>query len=251
MNFSNCKLAKTRYSGINGKKIAVYYNNNEIYMLKFNMVYQEYLGCKIYESVGIPTQEVILGEYRGKPVVACKDFRKYSEELCDFISIKNTVLDVGYNNFELDEILETIRKQRLIDIELLENRFWDMFIIDALIDNCNRHCGDWGIVVDRSNWEVRLAPVYDCGSSFTYNGYSRMKINNKSIKYSEFILSLDYDGCNEALKRIVPKIDLDYINSIIDNMPIDNKQIYKELLKNRKENILDCVLLKLQLNQIP
>ena len=78
-----------------------------------------------------------------------------------------------------------------------------------------------------------------------------MKINNKSIKYSEFILSLDYDGCNEALKRIVPKIDLDYINSIIDNMPIDNKQIYKNLLKNRKENILDCALSKLQLNQIP
>lgn len=41
------------------------------------------------------------------------------------------------------------------------------------------------------------------------------------------------------------------MNLILNNMPIDNKQIYKELLKNRKENILDCVLLKLQLNQIP
>lgn len=41
------------------------------------------------------------------------------------------------------------------------------------------------------------------------------------------------------------------MNLILNNTPIDNKQIYKELLKNRKENILDCVLLKLQLNQIP
>ena len=70
---------------------------------------------------------------------------------------------------------------------------------------------------------------------------STLKRNGKKINYFYFISSLRNEECNKALKRIVPKINLEYINSIIDGMPVTDlqKQFYKIILKSRKEKILD------------
>ena len=49
----------------------------------------EYLGSHIYEIVGIPTHQTILGYYNEKLVVGCKDFLSNTEEIIDFNAIKN------------------------------------------------------------------------------------------------------------------------------------------------------------------
>jgi len=36
----------------------------------------EYLGSKIYEALGIPVHETVLGIRKNKVVVACRDFTK-------------------------------------------------------------------------------------------------------------------------------------------------------------------------------
>ena len=45
---------------------------------KQNCCISEYIGCKVFESVGIPVQETVIGTYtskgKEKVVVACKDF---------------------------------------------------------------------------------------------------------------------------------------------------------------------------------
>ncbi len=77
---------------------------------------------------------------------------------------------------------------------------------------------------------------------------SSIKINNKKINYFDFINSLENDDCNNALKRISLKINLEKINQIIDETPyIDDlqKNFYKTILKERKEKILDSSLAKL------
>jgi len=58
----------------------------------------EYLACKIFRSIGINTQETILGTYtdkRGKEkiVVACKDFTADGKKLMEFAHLKNTCVD--------------------------------------------------------------------------------------------------------------------------------------------------------------
>lgn len=92
IDFTNSIKKNKAYAGVNGSKIAVVYNGEQ-YMLKFppfptinkgisytNSCISEYIGCKIFESVGIPVQETILGTYtnngKTKIVVACKDFTK-------------------------------------------------------------------------------------------------------------------------------------------------------------------------------
>ena len=80
--------------------------------------------------------------------------------------MKNQVIDSERNGYgtELDDILFSIHEQPAIDPKELEERFWDMFIVDALIGNWDRHNGNWGVLYDTVRDMVALAPVFDCGS---------------------------------------------------------------------------------------
>ena len=129
------------------------------------------LVVRFFESVGIPVQETILGTYtsngKTKIVVACKDFTKPGITIQDFASLKNRIIDSERNGYGIDlaDILSTIEAQTSIDSELLKTRFWDTFIVDALIGNWDRHNGNWGFLYNANTDEVSLAPVFDCGSS--------------------------------------------------------------------------------------
>ena len=255
IDFTNLKQRKKTYAGANGNKISVIYEGEQ-YMLKFpayakrnkdmsytNGCFSEYLGCQIYESIGIPVQKTILGIFQVKGnekiVVACKDFTEPGVTLQDFASLKNRMIDSerqGYGT-ELSDILQTIVEQQLLDRDMLMERFWDMFIVDALIGNWDRHNGNWGFLYDDRNDEISLAPVYDCGSCLFPQAdekimnqvlsdrkqldfrifdipLSAINMEGKKIRYFDFISSLSNNGCNMALKRITPKIDMSKIRNI-------------------------------------
>ena len=289
VDFTNCERLNKSYSGANGKKICIVYNDQR-YMLKFNapaklnkdMKYanscvSEYLGCHIFDSIGISVQETILGRYNAgdkeRLVVACKDFTSPGIILQDFASLKNQIIDSERNGYgtELADIEETLVNQTVLPVEEIQKRFWDVFIVDALVGNWDRHNGNWGILYNEVDNTSKLAPVFDCGSSMypqagkneiekVFNNVSELHtrvynrpqsaitINNKRINYFDFISSLENQYCNDALRRIVPKINLDIINKIIDETPIIDdfqKQFYKLMLKERKNIILDKSLEKL------
>lgn len=149
------------------------FNNSLSYM---NNQFSEYVGCHIFESVGIPVQKTYLGKHNcnGKEVivVACRDFQNdgirlypmkyihmtYSHSRDIFSSRRgnrnNTIRKVydlihGLNDPELE--IETIR------------RFWTVFAIDYLIANQDRHLEDWGMAKTVDGTRIP-APVYDCGS---------------------------------------------------------------------------------------
>lgn len=287
IDFTNCPILNKTYNGTNGSKISIIYND-EIYMLKFPAIpsinkkmnhsnISEYIGCHVFESIGIPTQKTLLGTYykngKQKIVVACKDFTTNGLVLQDFASLKNSIVDSAHNGYgtELDDILKTLTEQQAIDSQLLNNRFWDMFIIDALIGNWDRHNGDWGFLYNIKTDKILLAPIYDCGSCLFpqldeemmkdvlnkraeieirifEKPLSSIKINGKKIKYFDFISSLQNEDCNKALKRIVPKINLERIYKIIDKTPFISdlqKEFYNTILMERKTKILDFSYQKL------
>ncbi len=289
IDFTNMPKRNKAYSGANGSKISVVYDG-ETYMIKFpaganrndrlsysNSCFSEYIGCHIFEIIGLPVQKTLLGTYevngQEKIVVACKDFTKVGAVLQDFASLKNQIIDSersGYGT-ELDDILHTIEVQSAIDSSLLAKRFWDMFIVDALIGNWDRHNGNWGFLYDTVTDEIELAPVYDCGSSLYPQADEKMMravltdknelniriferptsaivIEDKRIRYFDFISSLQYEGCNLALKRILPKIDMNEIRAMIDDVPFLNdlqRQFYITMLSERKSRILDYSYQKL------
>lgn len=290
IDFTNLPIRNKTYAGANGSKISVVYND-ELYMLKFpaipginkNMSYangciSEYIGCHIFESIGIPVQKTLLGTYtinqKEKIVVACKDFTVGGFVLQDFASLKNTIIDSTHNGYgtELSDIVKTLDEQTAIDPQVLSNWFWDMFIVDALIGNWDRHNGNWGFLYNSDTDDISLAPIYDCGSCLFPQAdeeimrrtlsnqeeleiriferpLSGIKIDGQKIQYFNFISSLKNKECNKALKRIVPKIDLNKIYSIVDDTPFISelqKEFYKTMLRERKERILDYSIKKLR-----
>ena len=204
---------------------------------------------------------------KSKVVVAYKDFTFPGKQIQDFASLKNQVITSQHGGYgtELSDVLYAIEDQNSIDTRVLTERFWDMFIVDALIGNWDRHNGNWGFLYDEATDTQALAPVFDCGSSMypqanekimtavlsdknelNYRIYehptSALQINGKRIKYFDYIVSLENKDCNSALKRIMPRIDIKAMCNMINEIPCINelqKRFYTTLLTKRKEKILE------------
>ena len=134
--------------------------------------------------------------------------------------------------------------------------------------NSGRHNGNWGFLYDTVTDKMELAPVYDCGSSLfpqadekimemvlknaqelNYRIFeiptSAILLEGKKIKYFDFISSLQNRDCNQALARIVPRIDMEKIKTIIEETPFLSdlqKNFYFTVLRERKKRILDFSL---------
>lgn len=284
IDFTECKrIFGKAYNGANGKKIAVEYNGNQ-YMLKFppsakekptelsytNSCISEHVASSIFNMIGIPAQQTLLGTFnvngKEKLVCACRDFTEHGKILYDFCSIKNSVIDSEHNGSgtELADILETIEKQQFVNPTVLLEHFWNVFIIDALLGNFDRHNGNWGFIVDAASQTAELAPIYDCGSCLLPQADERVmhnimedegelnariyqfptsaiKQNGKKINYYDFFVAAEYKECNEALLRIVPKIDIETIRAFVDTVPYISelqKEFYKTYIYARYKSII-------------
>lgn len=287
INFTNCITKNKGFGGANGKKISIEYDG-ELYMLKFpttgkinkdmhytNGCISEYIGCHIFNEIGIKAQETLLGIYETetssgknvKMVVACKDFTNIGIIAQDFASLKNRIIDSERNGYgkELSDILYTIEEQTSYPVQELMEYFWNVFIIDALIGNWDRHNGNWGFLYHQQTDKIEISPIYDCGSSLypqadetimksVLNNENEMKrrvferptssieINGERINYYNFLYSCEYEECNRALIRIFPRINLDKINQIIEQtegISELHKTFLKTMLKKRYELILE------------
>ena len=279
IDFTSLPLKKKSYGGANGNKLSIQYND-ELYMLKLpahathnkNLSYSnsctsEYLGSHIFNMLGFDAQETILGKFVYNNIervsVACKDFEKGGFVLKDFASVKNQIIDSKSNGYgtDLDDILETIAKQQLIDNVVLSNYFWDMFAIDALIGNWDRHNGNWGFLYNQETDEIKMAPIFDCGSCLypqideslmekclQEKSELEMRIydfptsaifkNNRRINYYSFIKAHEYKECDKAIEKIAKRIDIDAISGLIDDVCCISdihKQFLKTIIQKRQE----------------
>ena len=280
----NCRVIPGRaYNGANGSKIAVDYNN-EVYMLKFppsgvgkptelsytNSCISEHIASSIFNLLGIRAQETMLGIYvvkgKTKTVCACKDFTASGKRLFDFCSMKNTILDSDSNGSgtELEDIMDTIDKQQYIAPNVLREHFWNVFVVDALLGNFDRHNGNWGFLYDDDKNKAEIAPVYDYGSCLLPQADDKImknvltnsselhariyefptsviKWNGRKINYYDFLSHAQNRDCNSALKRIVPRIDMGIIEQFINQVEgISDlqKDFYKQYLNGRYDLII-------------
>ena len=250
---------------IDGHRYIVKFQKNSEVGLTYNYV-SEYLGSHIFQSIGILVQETFLGTYDGKNVVVMKNFLEPEDALVAFNGVGESSLERDKELYQYTyEDITAMLMENMKSTNVAETieRFWDMFIVDALIGNFDRHGGNWGFI-KRDN-KYRIAPVYDNGSSLypklntdekiaealasqeeidkrIYQfPTSHIKVKNKKSSYFEVISSLQFEACNDALKRIVPRIDLERINRIIDEIEGISelrKQFYKTMLQQRYEKIL-------------
>lgn len=216
--------------------------------------------------MGFDVQNTILGKYVYKEnaiiVCGCEDFTDEDNILYEF---ENLVLSTNPNKkieTDLEDIIEVIKENKTINTEETISKFWDMFVIDAIIGNTDRHNGNWGFILNKKTNIIKFSPIYDCGSCLNpllddieiekineteikylaTNCYSCIKENNEKINYMLYIKNIKNNELNKAICRMFKKIDINKINVFIDeieNMSIIRKNFYKKLIEIRYKIIKD------------
>lgn len=244
--------------------IMKYQKNSEIGLI-YNHI-SEYLGSHVFEILGIPVQETFLGTYNGANVVLMKNFCRAGERLVHFNDVGESTLEQDkemyqYSYEDIQQML--IDNSKSTNVQETIDHFWDMFIVDALNGNFDRHGGNWGFI--KKNNRYTIAPVYDNGSSmfprlntddalraildspeeiekriFRFPT-SHIKLNGRKSSYYEVISSLKYKECNAALRRIVPRIELEKIDQLIESIEgisDTRKRFYQTMYRERYRRIL-------------
>jgi len=281
INFNEGEEKLNKFLGSEKKTTILY--NDEFYMLKYpdpvrdrklrdvlsykNNQFSEHIGSNIFRACGIEAQETALGYFtdltgKEKLVVGCKDFTQDGGTLYELSKLANqTTVSDEILGATIENVYLIINTSSLLtDKSSIINGFWDMFVIDALIGNSDRHFGNWGIL--EYGGEVRLAPVYDCGSSLgallddddmdlymrtdstfkqkEFNLTSCYHMDCKRIFYHEIFRGPPNDLAN-AILRIVPQIDMDRVRGIVESTPQisdTRKEYLKRALAMRYEQIL-------------
>lgn len=277
INFTKATEEFNNYKGSEKKKTLIL--DGKKYLVKFpdpireknrnisyiNNSFSEYIGSNIFKMAGFETQNTILGiyEYNGKEkiVCACEDFTDNTHVLYEFENLALSTNPDKKIETELSDIMEVLEESKnLINPKEIKQKFWDMFLIDALIGNTDRHNGNWGFILNKETGRINFSPIYDCGSclnpmiedekievidktelkNLAINTYSCLKENGKKINYMSYINDMISSECNEAIIRIFNNIKIDEINAFIDEIECISKarkDFYKVLINKRFEII--------------
>lgn len=274
IDFDACPRSGAFYGGRAGRKVGVIYGGVP-WILKFprpgrdhsgshvpsytSSPVSEWLGSHIYESLGIPAHETLLGYREGHVVCACRDFTCPDRKLYEFSQLKTEMSD-DQTGFEgspsdgsvlwLSDVLATISQLDILrETPGVRDRFWDMFVIDALIKNPERDNGNWGLL-GLPDGSYELAPVYDNGSclfSKRTDGVAGRRLSDEAaieqdaIKttiscyviadpktgephhvhpFSYMMTSAD-PGLMAAVARVASRVDLAEVGRLIDSVPTE------------------------------
>ncbi|MBQ4563558.1 MAG: HipA domain-containing protein, partial [Lachnospiraceae bacterium] len=272
-DYSNCPDGSRFYSGaerkkailISGKPYFIKFQKNSREGLRFNHI-SEFIGSHIFAMLGIETQETGLGVYRGENVVVIRDFLEDGEVFVPFNGVGDSSLEQDKEKYQYtyEDIMDLLRENmKLTNACQTVELFWDMFIVDAMIANFDRHGSNWGFI--KKNNEYRISPIFDNGSSLfpqlntdekieavmrdqseidrrIYQfPTSQVKYKGKKSSYYGIIAGLEFEECNRALARITERVDLQKINQLIDSVEGISeirRSFYKMILQQRYEKIL-------------
>ena len=272
-DYSYCQASNISYSGSEKKQGIIFADSNWMMKFRKNNNYgettndiSEYIGSRIFSLLGFDAQQVLLGIYQNEKVVLCKDFMT-GRNFTPFNEVGESSLDhqKGDFSYSYDGIEEQIKaNKKITDKEYALSLFWDTYIVDALIANKDRHGKNWGYMKKDNKYSP--APIFDNGDSlfagfndveelkyaledeeemneYVFNSpRSVVKNNNGLNDYYSVISSKEYPRCNEAVRRMTPKIkrNLSKILALFDDADLEDtkKEFLKRVIKLRFERII-------------
>lgn len=225
----------------------------------------EYIASKIGKKLGFNTAEVELARYKSTIGTISKNFRVEKKKLYKNKDLFATRFEnfnrYSLHNYELPYIFDILSAYNI------EKEFIDIPVFDLLIANNDRHCDNWG-VLNTPN-EIKLAPLYDHGSSLGFNetdnkksqmlkdnrmlhgfcnrGKSSIGLPNekkpkhfKLLEYIEQRLPTDLEISLNKINSLNEDMIQHILNNISDNvMSSLNKDWIFKLLMYRKQWILE------------
>lgn len=303
IDFTNCELStrNLEYGGRAGEKKGILYNG-EFWFLKFpkstvgmNKVngisyvtspISEYIGSHIYEILGYDVHKTLLGVCydgkRNKVICACKDFINddKNELLINYTSLRNDTNPIvmerndeeGMSASNINEIIFQLNNNTILsEIDNAKQRFWDVVVIDALINNNDRNEDNWGVIKFKKENKYIMAPIYDCGNSFygktseeriveilsdqdklrssSLNGITAYEDDDDNRIRLIDIMKIDNEDLKESIVRVANNISehFDEIVNFINNIPCIYEGI-EIISENRKKYYIETI--KLRFNEL-
>ena len=274
IDFSKYPTTNTYYGGTE-RKFGVNIDGFE-YMIKFQKQtnfgakrfnhISEYLGSHIFNMLELNAQETYLGLYNGEQVVACKNFIIDGYQFVPFNDVGESTLEQDKETYQYSyqDIMQMLADNvKLTNVKETIDMFWNIYVVDALLGNFDRHGSNWGFL--KKNGRYSLTPIFDNGSCLfpqltdddTINKImnseeltnervykfptSQVLLNDKKSSYYEIIDSLQFKECNKAVIRVCQKYSQNNIDNLIDSTPFltnTHKEFYKYIIKQRYEKIL-------------
>lgn len=285
MDYSQYPKNQKFYSG-SEEKIGISIGSTD-YILKFqkpsetgllNNTICEYIGCHVFQMLGMNVQRTFLGTYEGRNVVALEDFITAGQQFVPFNEVGDSSLEHDRETYQYSyaDVMRMLQENtKLTKIPETINQFWRIYIIDALLGNFDRHGANWGFIKESNRYT--LAPVFDNGSCLFPRIHtdeacleilrdehevnkrvflfptSQIKLDNMKSSYFEVIHSLQFPECNTALLDIVCKMDMQRIAIFIDSIEQISeiqKRFYRTILQVRFEKILEASYKKLRVETV-
>lgn len=153
----------------------------------------------------------------------------------------------------------------LQDISGVQEHFWNMFVIDALIGNTDRNNSNWGII-SRKDGTKEIAPVYDNGNCLNSKWDDKkmqivmtdadkmeaeaykarrciFELQGRRVNPYHIMEKMEYQECSDAIQRLTPKIGscMSKIRAMVEEIPIISKvqkQFFTRMIEYRYENVL-------------
>lgn len=207
--------------------------------------FNEVLASEICKRLGFNHVEYTLDIYKGVVVSKCPCFITKDTEFVTCSQIKNDM--ERYDNIkDYEEYINVLESNGITNArEELEN----MYILDFLIMNEDRHLNNFGIIrdVNTLKW-IGVAPIFDNGQSLNIEYYDEdeMHVSGEGRLFYEI---LPFDEIIKVVKNF-KRIDIDALDGVVNWFDcLLHKYQYLTKFSDNRINKL-CILLNRQINRL-
>ena len=207
--------------------------------------FNEVLASEICNRLGFDHVEYTLDTYKDTVVSKCPCFITKDTELITCHQIRNN-MDRYDSTKDYEEYIKILETHGIVDARIqMEN----MFILDFLIMNEDRHLNNFGIIrdVNTLKW-LKCAPIFDNGQSLNtlYYDENELHINGEGRFFYEV---KPFDEIIKIVKNL-KRIDIDKLNDLPEWF--DNLLHQYQNLTNFSDTRINklCIILNRQINKI-
>ena len=200
--------------------------------------YSEYYATQVAKAMGINAISYNLSKWKGELCSVCEIFtsKDYS-----FLPVGRIVKTGGMS--AVKDFYEKLGEEYV-------NALYDMFVLDALICNTDRHYGNFGFLVNnKTNIIESPAPLFDHGNSlFNFAGRDDLESYDNLKKYADTLLPCVYDDFISEAKTVLTRKHKENLRALLNfkfnkhpryNLPNKRLKYLEKQIQTRAKLLLE------------
>ena len=239
---TNGMLKKCWHKNKQTGKIELIKGQTQEYANRGKEAYCEYYMAQIAKILGFNHIQYDLQQFQNEIVSVCEIF---TNQQVGYIPIHYCIdknIDTDNTVLLLSEIMKVYGKEPL----------QDLLLFDALINNIDRHLGNFGMIIDNdTNQFIQPAPIFDNGLSFL-NLITQDELNNieealikNNYNYSALKISFDEQLKFAGQKRHIPLLkklaDFNFIRHSKYNLPENWLVAAEQFVQKRSQTMIKII----------